>query len=74
MGSVAEPPLITLLRNPDADLRKKACEILKFVGGSATLKAMKAMPPDPEFFVRLAAQDAIKMINLRVGSADAGRR
>jgi hypothetical protein len=67
MGSVAEPRLIGLLRNPDADLRKKACEILKFVGGNATLKAMKSIPPDPEFFVRLAAQDAIKMINLRAG-------
>src|SRR5262249_26793024 len=67
IGPVAEPPLIALLRNPDADLRKKACEILKFVGGKETLKAMKAIPPDPEFFVRLAAQDAIKMINLRIG-------
>jgi hypothetical protein len=67
IGPVAEPPLITLLRNPDADLRKKACEILKFVGGDATLKAMKAIPPDPEFFVRAAAQDAIKMIRLRAG-------
>jgi hypothetical protein len=67
MGQVAEPPLIALLRNPDADLRKKACEVLKFVGGAATLKAMKSIPPDPEFFVRVAAQDAIKMINLRVG-------
>lgn len=67
MGSVAEPPLIGLLRNPDADLRKKACEVLKFVGGAATLKAMSALPPDPEFFVRVAAQDAIKTINLRVG-------
>jgi HEAT repeat protein len=67
MGAIAEPPLIALLRNPDADLRKKACEVLKFVGGAATLKAMKAIPRDPEFFVRVAAQDAIKMINLRVG-------
>src|SRR5262249_43156922 len=69
MGPVAEPPLIGLLRNPDADLRKKACEVLKFVGGAATLKAMRALPPDPEFFVRIAAQDAIKMINLRVPPA-----
>ena len=45
MGTIAEPPLIALLRNPDADLRKKACEVLKFVGGAATLKAMKAIPP-----------------------------
>ena len=53
------------------ETRKKACEILKFVGGAATLKAMKAMRPDPEFFVRLAAQDASKMISLRVGPAPA---
>jgi hypothetical protein len=69
MGPIAEPPLIALLKNPDADLRKKACEVLKFVGGAATLKAMKALPPDPEFFVRVAAQDAIKMINLRIPPA-----
>jgi hypothetical protein len=72
MGPIAEPPLIALLRNPDADLRKKACEVLKFVGGAATLKAMRALPPDPEFFVRVAAQDAVKMINLRVGPAASG--
>lgn len=42
MGPAAEPALIALLRNPDADLRKKACEVLKFVGGAATLKAMRA--------------------------------
>jgi hypothetical protein len=69
MGSIAEPPLIALLTNADTDLRKKACEVLKFVGGSATLKAMAALPADPEFFVRLAAQDAIKFIKLRVGPA-----
>ena len=34
MGSIAEQPLIALLRNPDDDLRRKACNILKFVGGS----------------------------------------
>ena len=69
MGAVAEPPLIELLRNPDADIRKKACEILKFVGGAATLKAMAKIPPDPDFFVRLAAKDAIGMIRLRVGNS-----
>ena len=67
MGPAAEPPLIAMLRNPDADIRKKACEILKFVGGAATLKAMAKLPPDPEFFVRDAANNAIKMINLRLG-------
>ena len=55
MGSIAEPPLIALLRNPDADLRRKACEILKFVGTSATLKAMAKIPPDSDIGVRMAA-------------------
>ena len=68
MGSVAELPLIELLTNPDADLRKKACEILKFTGGGSTLNAMKSMRPDPEFFVRVAAKRAQEMISLRVGS------
>ena len=70
MGSIAEPPLIALLRNPDDDLRRKACNILKFVGGSATLKAMSKIPPDPDIGVRMAAQEAFKMIRLRVGADD----
>jgi HEAT repeats len=70
MGSIAEQPLIALLRNPDDDLRRKACNILKFVGGSATLKAMSKIPPDPDIGVRMAAQEAIKMIRLRVTAAD----
>jgi hypothetical protein len=70
MGAIAEPPLIKLLRNPDEDLRKKACDILKFVGGSATLKAMSRIPPDPDIGVRMAAQEAIKMIRLRVNTPD----
>ena len=67
MGPAAEPPLIDMLRHPDSDMRKKACEILKFVGGEATLKAMAKIPPDPDVFVRRTAQDAIVMIKLRVG-------
>ncbi len=70
MGSIAEPALIALLRNRDEDLRRKACDILKFVGGSATLKAMGKIPPDPDIGVRMAAQEAIKMIRLRVRAAD----
>ncbi len=70
MGSIAEQPLIALLRNPDDDLRRKGCNILKFVGGSATLKAMSKIPPDPDIGVRMAAQEAIKMIRLRVKTAD----
>jgi HEAT repeats len=70
MGSIAEPPLIALLRNPDADLRRKACGILKFVGTSATLKAMAKIPPDSDIGARMAAQEAIKMIRLRASADD----
>ncbi len=70
MGAAAEPPLIALLRHPDEDLRRKACNILKFVGGSATLKAMSKIPPDPDIGVRRAAHEAIAMIRLRVNAAD----
>jgi HEAT repeats len=69
MGPVAEPPLISLLRNPDSDLRRKACVVLKFVGGAATLKAMAALPADSDIGVRMAAQDTIRFIRLRVGPA-----
>ena len=47
MGPVAEQALIERLANPDSGVRRRACEILKFVGGKATLKAMQAIPLIP---------------------------
>ena len=45
MGPVAETAVIPLLRSPDPDLRRKGCEVLKFIGGQETLLTMQACPP-----------------------------
>jgi hypothetical protein len=67
MGSIAEPALIAQLKSADSETRRRACNILKDVGGLETLKAMRSIPPDPDFGVRMAAQDALKQITARVG-------
>lgn len=68
MGAeVAEPALITALRDPESRVRSHACRILAEIGGQATLVAMQSMPADPDFGVRVAAQDAYKKIVARVG-------
>ena len=67
MGPEAEPAVISLLRNPDPGLRRKACEVLKFIGGQETLQAMQSLPTDSDFGVRVSAQEAWKAIVSRVG-------
>ena len=67
MGEVAEPALIPVLRNADSGLRRHACRILAQIGGQATLAAMPALPPDSEFSVRVATNEAMKQIVARVG-------
>jgi hypothetical protein len=67
MGEVAEPAVIPLLRSPDSDVRGQACHILAEIGGQKTLIEMQSLPSDPDFGVRVAAQDAWKRIVARVG-------
>ena len=67
MGSVAEPTLIEKLKSPDTETRRRACNILKEVGGKETLEAMQSLPADSDFSVRVAAQNAMKAIIARVG-------
>ncbi len=67
MGSVAEPAVIPLLKSPDPDLRRKACEILKFIGGQEALRTMQALLRDPDFGVQIAAREATSAIVARVG-------
>jgi hypothetical protein len=67
IGSIAEPALIDRLKSADSEIRRKACDILKELGGKETLEAMRSMPADPEFGVRVAAQAAMKQIAARVG-------
>jgi hypothetical protein len=74
MGSVAEPALIERLKSPDTETRRRACNILKEIGGEETLKAMRSIPPDSDFGVRVAATEAIKQITARVGPLPATPR
>jgi hypothetical protein len=67
IGSIAEPALIERLKSDDPDIRRSACNVLKEIGGSATLEAMQSIRPDSDFAVRVAAQDAMKQIRARVG-------
>jgi hypothetical protein len=67
MGPVAEPAVIPALKSPDPDLRRLSCEILRQIGGQETLKAMQAIPPDPDLGVRMAAQETWKQLVARVG-------
>jgi HEAT repeat protein len=67
MGSIAEPTLIERLKHADPDIRRRACNILKEIGGLETLKAMQSLPSEPEFSVKVAANRAMKQINERVG-------
>ena len=67
MGEVAEPAVIPVLRSPDTGLRRQACGILAQIGGQKTLVEMQSLPADPDFSVRVAAQDAWKKIVARVG-------
>jgi hypothetical protein len=67
MGEVAEPALFPVLRSPDSGLRGHACRILAEIGGQKALREMQSLRPDPDFGVRMAAQDAMKKIIARVG-------
>jgi HEAT repeats len=74
IGAVAEPALIERLRYPDSGIRRRACVILKEIGGREALKAMQSLPPDADLGVRVAAQDAMRNIAARVGPLPASER
>ena len=54
-------------------MRRKACKVLEEVGGKDTLKAMDAMPKDPDFATQVAAAAAYKQIVARVGPVSSSR-
>jgi hypothetical protein len=67
MGPSAEQAVLALLSSPDADLRRRGCNILKDIGGKTTLKFMGRARPDPDNGVQMAAREAIQAIVGRVG-------
>ncbi|MDG3007802.1 HEAT repeat domain-containing protein [Paludisphaera mucosa] len=69
LGAGAEGALVELLKSPDPDLRREACNVLKDVGGSDTLDFMKTARPDPDPLVRMTAQQAMQAVAARVGTS-----
>jgi predicted Zn finger-like uncharacterized protein len=67
LGAIAEPALIARLKDGEPKIRRKACDILKVIGGRDTLKAMDKLPSDPDLLTRAAAAEAYKQIVARVG-------
>jgi hypothetical protein len=67
IGPTAEPALIGKLRDGDPHVRRITCEILGQIGGADTIKAMRAIPLDPDLGVRMAANRAAEAIVARVG-------
>jgi hypothetical protein len=67
IGPMAEPSVIGLLQNADPHVRRTACNILRQIGGAETVRAMRAIPPDPDLGVRMAAKGAAEAIVARVG-------
>jgi HEAT repeat protein len=67
IGPPAETAVIEQLRSPDPGARRRACEVLKEIGGMDALIVMRDARPDPDPFVRRAAQDAMNSIVARVG-------
>lgn len=70
LGSLAEKPLLPKLKDPSKDVRRKACDILKEIGGQDTLRAMADLPADSDTGVQFAARLAWDEIVKRVGIPD----
>ncbi len=68
LGPEAESAVLPLLSSSDADERKMACEVLKEIGGQATLDTMKSLPADSDTFVRMSAASAMRTITNRLNA------
>lgn len=68
IGPDAEPAVIPVLSRSDPDERNAACEVLKEIGGQATLDAMKTLPADRVDYVRMSAADTMRTIAARLSA------
>lgn len=64
-GEPAESYVIQQLGSGDADIRRRACDILAEIGTQESLKAFRKLPADPSFSVRNAANNAMRAIQNR---------
>lgn len=69
MGSIAEPEVRKYLRSADIWVKKAACEVLKDMGTTKSIRALTAVVRDPNIHVRVhvapTARDAILAIRAR---------
>ncbi|MCI0680790.1 MAG: HEAT repeat domain-containing protein [Gemmataceae bacterium] len=59
IGSSGEPPVIELLRHPDAGVRREACRVLRVIAGKAGHAALVEATDDPDAGVVQAAREAL---------------
>jgi hypothetical protein len=62
MGSVAEKPVIALLKDRDWGVRMDACKVLAVIGTKESLPALKKAKEDNNGLVKNEAENAIKAI------------
>jgi len=62
MGPVAAPAVARLLKSADRKDRKMALDVLKEIGTSAELPAMRELVTDPDGIVRIAASRAVEAV------------
>jgi HEAT repeat protein len=65
MGSVAEKPVLSYTQSPDPAVRAEVCNVLKEIGGSASVKALRAISKDPNPAVAAAAKEALEQAKSR---------
>jgi HEAT repeat protein len=65
MGPVAEKPVLPYTRSSDAAVRAEACNVLKEIGGSGSVKALTAISRDPDPRVATAAKEALEKVKGR---------
>jgi hypothetical protein len=68
LGAAGEAALIEQLSSPRAGQRMSALEVLRDIGGQATLAFMQNARPDPDPGVQAAARATMQAIAQRVGS------
>jgi HEAT repeat protein len=61
-GPAAEKALIARLNHANNDVRVESCHILAKIGTAQSLPALQQLTNDKNFFLKLAAQDAVKAL------------
>lgn len=65
LGASAEPAIIPFLSHDDQMVRRRAADTLAKLGTRESLRTLDGLLKDKEFFVKVAAENAIKAIKAR---------